>query len=1102
MSKAALLSLFGLWTLCVAATTGVSPSLEWRIGGAVEVVFPSGSRSFVLTRLTPGLDGSRVYSARDKNGARATFVVDGDDFVVRAPSADGFTTEVLSSRAGQVRARTVDARTFRPRCEPVQEIARNAPDLAYWKPVDPPESDGKDTLLNVIDVLIAYDAPAAQWLVSKGWTTGTFAEMEIAKLNEVLANSALDDAFRFRLVGARILSDLNVKQSAKDNATRFSLALRSMNDYSQMSLSEGAGLRGLVEARYATGADLAIVLADTGTKDGLLGASYGLVDSAYGWDSKENLKYCGRRAFGICEIGAVESGYVLQHEVGHILGAGHPSATQVNPSEIDCGPQLFNYSSAYLFDHAATRHVTLMGYAWDGYGGTDFVQVPVFSSPDLTYSDHGADTGIPLGVAGLYDNALTVRRSYANVARYRTHVFPDAELTEVTLTVLAAPGGSARGGGTYFAGGAVAVKAVPKTGYLFTGWYEVDESGGTNVCRSIADYRVASATVALGSKNISLLATFIKKDKKVDVIRSVTTAIPEDAFRAGETALLSGAVSAESASRATITATGLPKGLKIAADGTISGTPTTPGWFKTTFTARNESGATLKTVVTLKVANWKDAKLPFDEEYGAFIPGDPISLDFGFAAGATVTGLPSWMKWNKTTGTLYGTPPKPATNVVVFTRRDNAASFGGGKEVYRKASTILVTGPYPVLTLLAEGSGTGTLSGGGKYVANKTVNLKAVQDTVNAVAKKTTREKRKSAFAGWWDADGNLVSLAASCKYKMPAVDTILYGRFVTVEEDADSIWAALGETELSVEQPLVLTNLCGVALEWSFNREALSKTSVSVSGLPSGLKYDAKAARVTGAPTAVSSKNSKTGLLNPSKVKFKVTTAGKNVRTYPIDLYVMPLPVWAVGTFNGGGATCAATLTVSKTGKISGKIQESSNTWSLASSSFATGLWDEEEGAHDLVADLVAKCGKRVLTNQVAFTSGAVAGLATNESYAAVRNLWTTPEYKALAKKLYKSGAIAVENEMGTFTFRFTTSGTVSVAARFVGEPFGVYSTSVSAPICVFSSEEEDFLGLVHLHVAPYKSKKFGGFEATVEVTLDDDRPRLQFSGWVTPGL
>lgn len=959
-------------------------------------------------------------------------------------------------------------------------ITRDADDaLLYFEPVDPPESDGKDTLTNVVDILVAYDAPAAKWLEEGGWTAEGFAELQVARMNAVLADSGLLDDFRFRLTGVRTLT-VSVKSLGKSNTTRFLSVLDKLDTASQLEMKAGSGYDGVIEARYSCGADIAVVLAHTGSTNGTLGASYGLRDSKYGWNSKENLAYCGRRAFSVCEIAAVEAGYVMTHEVGHVLGAGHPGAGQVNPEKLDTGPQLFDYSSAYLFDYAGERYYTVMGYSFDGYGGSDFRQIGVFSSPELTYRHDGADTGVPLGVEGLYDNVRTIRNSFQYVAKYRTHTVPDESGSEIGVTVKTAGGGTAGGGGLYYAGEQVSLDARAASGYLFGGWYELVGEGVTNAFSQVADHRAEKCSFIAGTNSVVLLARFVRKDKDLDPVGSVTPLFGMSDFRAGEPYRLSPALTADSQSRVTFTASGLPAGLKFDSETCmLSGKPTKPGSFKVLFTAKNQSGATAQTNVTVTVGNWRDDALPLDESYGPFVPGVAVRQDFSaFACGCAVSGLPSGMKWTKKTGLLSGAPSKPGVNTVVFTRTD--ADAATGKKVSRKASATFIVGPYPVLTLRSDGAGHGKLSGAGAYAANKKVSLKAVQDA-----------KSKSVFAGWWTAEGELLSLESSWKFTMPPVDTEVLGRFVTREEDISSIKASLGGEVLSETEPLVLTNLCGVAFSRSLEATALSRTSVSVSGLPGGLKFTAKSGTIRGVFSKTSSLDRKTGAPVPFRTIIKVTTTGKNVRTYSIDSYVMPLPAWAVGTFDGGGDVLTATLTSQKTGKLSGKMQESADVWTLSAPSFCSGEYDGVHGAADLKADLVRKCGRVVVTNTVCFLPDGVSGIASNELFTVARNPWSAAEYKSFAKKLKALGETVVERDEGVFTFRFTAAGTATVAARFKDG----YSASASAPLVVLAPPGPDFAAYVFLRYPPRSSKGFAGYDARVLVRSDGTAADVNFT-------
>ncbi len=1055
---------------------GVTPApSEWRTGCTCAIEYGSRQGEFTITRHFPGTNGRSVFLARDAAGNQAELVRKGGDYTATIRGIDGKAVTTLVSGGGVAKRRTVDPRNFKHKCaaETLGGKLDSASALRYFIPVDPPESDGTDNLLKVVDILVCYDKDARGWISDKGYDTVDFAEIQVARMNAVLENSGLLDDFRYRLVGVKELS-VAIKDLGSNNDSRFLYALNSLDMNSQLSLKEDATLRGVIEARYSTGADIAVVLAYTGETEGTLGASYGLLNIS-DWDSAANLAYTGRRAFSVCEIAAVEAKYVMVHEVGHVMGAGHPTAQQVNPNQINCGPQLFDYSSAYIFDYDGNTYFTIMGYSWDGKGGTGFIPVAAFSSPELTFHDNGADTGVPMGVDGVCDNVKTLRNSYAAVAKYRKHVRPLEGVAEITVKVLVDGNGDATGGGLYFEGENIVLRATAAKNNLFAGWRTIDGTGATNLL-DVADFRASSCTVVAGTNDLTFVAVFVKKDAATDPVTAVTPLFDEDSFRAGVEFDLEPAFSAESLSKASFTVSGLPSGLKFTAGTSrLYGTPTKPGRFTMTVTAKNESGATRKEKIAVTVANWLDATLPVDDAYGPFVPGVPVKIDFtGIASNASVSGLPTGMKWTKQTAMLTGTPAKPCTNTVIFTTSGH------------KASSTFIVGPYPVLTLKTFGNGVGTVSGAGKYAANKSITLRATQ---------STKKGEKSAFAGWYAEDGLLLSKSTACKYLMPAADVTVYGKFVTAEEDALSLETALGGGQLGTEAALSLTNLCGVAQCWPVMAEAESAVTVSVSGLPTGLKFSSKTMLVSGTPTVSAKLDSKTGLCKPVTAKIKATTVGKNVKTYPVDFYVMPLPEWAVGTFDGGGDGFTASLTVQKTGKVSGKLMEGTRTWTLSAGSLATGEYDPEEGARDVSIDVVAKCsGQKPNTNTVYLSSSGLAGVATNEWLFAARSQWTTADYKALAKKMYAAGNVVVENEEGTFTFRVGTSGSMTVGAKFAGG----YSASASVPLVATACGDGRLEALGYLHFPPKTARNFPGFDAVVSVCHDGDL-HIQFNDFKT---
>ena len=320
----------------------------------------------------------------------------------------------------------------------------------------------------------------------------------------------------------------------------------------------------------------------------------------------------------------------------------------------------------------------------------------------------------------------------------------------------------------------------------------------------------------------------------------------------------------------------------------------------------------------------------------------------------------------------------------------------------------------------------GKVTGVGRYAPGKTVTLKATA-------------KKGFAFSGFFDAEGNLLdeTRSASYSFEMPSNDVPLTARFVTVEADKASIAAGLnggGLPKPTEDEPVSLeTNvMAGVYLEWPIAANALSQTTVKVSGLPGGLKFTPKnmmkkgskteveipANTIYGAPTTASKVDAKNGV-KPSDVKITVTTAGKSSVTYLVKLTVDPLPAWAVGTFDGyvgngelgtgNGELGTVALTIAANGKISGKILEGGRTWALSAGQFNHVEHVEQVGGSDVFyATVVGKAGKEIVTNEVTVSVENGVGVATSQpfnlstfqpfnfSWTAYQNLWNREDTKA----------------------------------------------------------------------------------------------------------
>ena len=260
----------------------------------------------------------------------------------------------------------------------------------------------------------------------------------------------------------------------------------------------------------------------------------------------------------------------------------------------------------------------------------------------------------------------------------------------------------------------------------------------------------------------------------------------------------------------------------------------------------------------------------------------------------------------------------------------------------------------------------------------------------------------------------------------------------------------------------------CGVYQSWPLLPAGLDVKKVKVSGLPSGLKY--RDGRIEGV-----AKSAKT-----ATVKVKLTAADGQSKTYEAPLTTTALPAWTKGSFYGSctidGVVCALTVSVSSSGKISGKL-----TGPVKKKSFSEKYFTAfADGAYTVSTTISGKDVRLSFSQEgdLGRVSGAdkVAGIELT----ALQSVWERKDLKPLKFASGKSapiaelanGIILKVGSKGRVTISGTfgdvrMSGSAKLVAGFAG---GTLSPAAQAVLSVSK-----------------KSLPVGYYGAVVDLLLDD---------------
>ena len=502
----------------------------------------------------------------------------------------------------------------------------------------------------------------------------------------------------------------------------------------------------------------------------------------------------------------------------------------------------------------------------------------------------------------------------------------------------------------YAAGTKLNLRAKPAAGFYFAGW-EVDG-------QHVSDSANFPYTVPDTEDGVRLTARFVFDAIDFEPVGDV-------ACDAGEE--IEVPVFGTSGTPMTYKIANLPKGVKFDAKSmTISGTPTVPGVYTVALTATNRNKNVATLTFRISVANFRADWFDVDEVLG-FVPGvtiEPISLDgcgLDFENGETlsVVGLPCGLSYDAKAHEVKGRPTQPGTYTVTFTGKVKLLDERGRTVTVADIATATWTvWPLPTLTLTPvseSGEAGGTVRGGGAYLAGTKATLRAVA-------------AKGYVFAGWEGLDaaraGGTDLRSPTLRYTTDAGDEEVFARFVSRSEDAGSLGITVGDPKAAVlgydgeddepelQDPWDGTVYVGTMMTQQIEVASLSLPSVSVIGLPPGLRFNRKTYEITGVPT-------RAGV-------FTVTIRASNgggARLYEQVAYdVRPLPDWAVGTFTGGlrihleedydddyyiGEHISAVVNfdVTKTGRISGRVRIGQASFPITASCYnryERGVWDE----------------------------------------------------------------------------------------------------------------------------------------------------------------
>ena len=749
------------------------------------------------------------------------------------------------------------------------------------------------------------------------------------------------------------------------------------------------------------------------------------------------------------------------------------------------------YGMTVVKDLVEPARPELPSFLADGEG----LRVGVPVSGELTVADYASlrVAGLPPGIkatsdrknpgvatfsgAATKEGTYQVAVSYIENGRTVTKIYPlfVDKAPHLTVSAVAGPGGTVKGGGDVYAGKKTTLKAMANRGYVFAGWYH-DASytkpyyGYTS---SFDDYRNPNLPIVNESawdEKLDLYAKFIPVE---DDGAEIFVHNLDDLYKTKEKMQGAVRISVESPSLPTVKVKGLPPGLKFTSKAietgdmfyspnSIYGTPTKSGIYTVAVTAKTAGKKTATSNIVFTVVNRdlkeRILKVACDPAMGkatgtgVYADGRKVTLKatpqkgFVFAGWCDAGGNPLKGAADSRSPSYSYVMDGDATVRALFARAEEDAAWLNliCEEVYYTSGAFDLS--LEVQSLSLPKVALSRLPPGLKFdaKANRISGTATKPGSYPVTAKLTSASVKK----------------AVEKKF-MIVVDNLTGANELLRVADAAGGAAALqnGRGEKYVMSAGVKE------FDLPVLNAAHAGDAVALAGLPSGLKYNAKTGRIEGVATKVGT----------FTVQAKVKSGRASyVSTFTVE--VQALPSWAVGTFVGCGEgripgyesledNLYGTVTVGASGKVSGKVlfdtgKDRMLTATFSAPSLTEWKHDAEGACYFFDVTLAFRDGRKVVESRACRfcieqnndNGGVEGGMVSMDGADLIlyQNVWKVKGFEDLpvfaekktgvSKTLEIHGDDAVSgNSTLTLTFdqKGTVSGTLTDEGTEEGKPF-----------------------------------------------------------------